>query len=98
MDLKWEFSPPLDPGIDREVQTLLDNHIDTFESCEGGPGHAYFEPTVRFHGDQFEGFKAFTIAMQNGLKPTKLSRIWMIIEGELVGPYWEMTFTKEEVI
>lgn len=84
----------LDEGISKEVAILIKYGIETFESCEGGIGHAFFEPTVRFHGDKSEGFKALAIAMQNDLKPSKLRRIWDIIDNEPIGAYWEMTFTK----
>lgn len=87
-----EYSPPLDKGIKREVEILVEGGIETYESCESGPGHCYPEPTVRFHGERSEGFKALAIAMQNDLKPTALRRIWCIIDGEPVGPHWEMTF------
>jgi hypothetical protein len=55
----------LDPGIAQAVKILNKFGIETFESCQGGEGHCYPEPTVRFHGDKFEGFKAFAIAKQN---------------------------------
>ena len=88
------FDPPLDAGIEKVVNILFDVGIETFESCEGGVGHAYCEPTVRFHGDRFEGLKAFTIAMKNNLNATDLRRIYQIIDGELTGPHWEMVFSK----
>jgi len=87
-----QYFPPLDKGIKREVEILSEGGIETYESCQGGPGHAYFEPTVRFHGDRGEGFKALAIALQNDLKPSDLRRIWPIIDGEPEGPEWEMTF------
>lgn len=87
-----EYSPPLDKGIENEVMILNENGIETYESCEGGTGHCYPEPTVRFHGGRCEGFKAIAIALQNGLKPSSLRRIWEIIDGEPTGPEWEMTF------
>jgi hypothetical protein len=90
---KMEFDPPLDAGIVREVETLCGNGIETYESCEGGVGHCFPEPTVRFHGERSEGFKALAIALQNDLKPSNLRRFWDIIDGEPVGPHWEMTFT-----
>ena len=86
------FSPPLDEGIKREVEILRENGIETYESCEGGPRHAYPEPTVRFHGQKEEGFRALAIALQNGLKPSKLGRVWTIIDHEPTGPEWEITF------
>jgi hypothetical protein len=45
----------LDKGIERIVNILRNADIETFESCEGGIGHAYNVPTVRFHGDRSEG-------------------------------------------
>lgn len=93
-----EYSPPLDKGIEKEVMILNDSGIETYESCQGGPCHAYPEPTVRFHGGKSEGFKALAIALQNGLKPSKISRIWSIIDGEPVGPEWEMTFYHDETL
>ena len=88
-----EYSPPLDKGIQHEVEILVEGGIETYESCEGGTGHCYPEPTVRFCGERSEGFKALAIALQNDLKPSALRRIWNIIDGEPVGPDWEMTFT-----
>ena len=82
----------LDPGIRRIVEILVDNGIETFESCEGGRGHSYPEPTVCFHGQQSEGFKALAIAFQNGLRVSELRRYYSIEDGEPVGPKWAMTF------
>lgn len=85
---------PIDPGIRREVEVLWENGIETTESCEGGPGHSFSEPTVRFRGDHAEGFKALGIALQHGLKVFELRRFWIVQDGELCGPEWEMTFTR----
>ena len=87
-----DYSPPLDKGIQREVKILAEGGIETYESCEGGIGHSYPEPTVRFRGERSEGFKALAIALQNDLKPSDLRRLWAIIDGEPTGPCWEMTF------
>ncbi|MFZ5907082.1 MAG: hypothetical protein ACOYVJ_06685 [Nitrospirota bacterium] len=89
-----KFNPPLDSGISEEVRILTEAKIETFESCEGGNGHAYPEPTIRFHGDKSEGFKALAVALQNGLYVKSVARIWSIIDGEPTGPWWEMTFSK----
>lgn len=86
------FDPPLDPGIRHAVETLLAHGIETFESCEGGPGHAYAEPTVRFHGDRAEGYRALSAALQNGLPVRQLQRVWPVVNGEPTGPYWDMVF------
>lgn len=83
---------PIDKGIAREVRVLRSHGVETTESCQGGQGHPYPEPTVRFAGGHSEGFRALGIALQNGLKVTELRRIWSIQNGEPVGPQWEMTF------
>lgn len=90
---KNEFSPPLDPGIERAVKILREAGIETYESCEGGNGHAFLEPTIRFHGDRTEGFRAFAAAQTARLPIAELRRVWLVIDSELNGPYWEMTFT-----
>lgn len=86
----------LPPGLDKRiapiVRLLAENGVETFESCEGGPGHAFFEPTVRFYGGRPEGFRALSVALQHGLKVCELRRYWRIEDGEPVGPSWEMTF------
>jgi hypothetical protein len=87
-----DFSPPLDEGIADAVLALRAAGVETFESCQGGPGHAYPEPTIRFHGDHSEGFRALAAALQSGLPVAQLRRLWQVIEGEPIGPYWELTF------
>jgi hypothetical protein len=84
----------IDKGIAREVRVLWENGINTFESCEGGGDHSFPEPTIRFHGDQAEGFRALAIALQNGLRVDQLRRYYSIQNGEPTGPKWEMTFCK----
>lgn len=89
------FSSPLDTGIEPVVIALRSAGVETFESCQGGTGHAYPEPTVRFHGNQPEGFRALAAAMQAGLKVSALRRVWPILDHEPTGPWWEMTFTMD---
>lgn len=86
------FDPPLDTGIKKAVNILCNAGVETFESCQGGKGHSYPEPTVKFHGDRTEGLKAFSIAMRGNLRVSALRRMYDVIDGELVGPYWEITF------
>lgn len=82
----------LDPGIAPGVQILQKAGVETYESCEGGPGHPYPEPAIRFHGTHAEGFRALGIALQHGLPVSALRRIWTISDGEPVGPTWELAF------
>jgi len=89
--MSTHYDPPLDVGICDAVEVLRKAGVETFESCEGGSGHAYPEPTDRFHGDQAEGFKALAAAMRGGLKVAALRRTWPLLDGEPTGPWWELT-------
>jgi hypothetical protein len=87
---KWLAT--LDPGIAPYVDVLDAGGIDTYESCQGGDGHAAPEPMVRFHGDDAEGFRALAVALSAGLPVVDLRRFWQVVNGEPCGPYWEMAF------
>lgn len=88
------FGSPLDAGIARFVEVLAANGIETYESCQGGMGHCFAEPSVRFHGNQCEGFRALSVAHNHGLPVSALRRVWSVIDGEPTGPTWEMTFSR----
>ncbi len=49
------FEPPLDEGIRETVEILIAHGVETCESCQGGEGHSYPEPTVRFEGQLSQG-------------------------------------------
>jgi hypothetical protein len=85
----------LDPGIAHYVDILDAFGIETYESCEGGAGHAYPEPAVRFYGNASEGFRALAIALTHALPVDALNRHWQVIDGEPTGPQWELTFTEK---
>lgn len=85
---------PIDGGIVRAVKILSDAGLATFESCEGGAGHSYPEPTVRFHGTVACGWKALGELMTYGLPIRRLSRTWTLGGNEPAGPYWEVAFSK----
>lgn len=95
MGEKFEFEPPLDSGIRLAVEILCGGGIETFESCEGGDGHSYTEPTIRFHGDKSEGFKALALALQNNLPIAAIKRTWVVNNGEPTGPVWEIVFWRK---
>lgn len=82
----------LDPGVAEYVHILRAHGVETFESCEGSTGHAYVEPTVRFFGDQWEGFRVLCVALQHGFPVDDLRRFWQVVNGEPCGPYWELSF------
>ena len=82
----------LDTGIRRYVLILRSQGIETFESCQGGEGHAFPEPTIKFHGNHGEGFKALAVAMTYHLPILSVRLVWDFYDGFPRGPWWEMTF------
>src|SRR5438132_13392268 len=82
----------VDKGIKKAVMVLREAGVKTWESCEGGSGHWFPEPTVRFNGDFQDGLKAVSAALAAGLKVYQLRRVWRMNEGELEGPWWDLIF------
>jgi hypothetical protein len=83
----------IDRGIEKAVRLLQNHDIETYESCEGGPGHSYPEPTVRFHGVPEAGWRALSACLAHGLPVASLKRVWDVLDqNEPSGPYWEITF------
>jgi hypothetical protein len=83
---------PLDRWITYAVKVLRDAGIETYESCQGGPGHSSPCAMVRFHGHRTEGFRAVAAAVDAGLPVFRLNRFWYMTDGELTGPSWEIVF------
>jgi hypothetical protein len=86
----------LDPGVADYVRVLREHGVETFESCEGTEGHSYPEPVVRFSGKQGEGFRALAVAVEHGFPVDCLRRFWDLHDGEPCGPYWELSFHRQE--
>ena len=83
----------LDPGIRRAVERLQAAGIETFESCEGGRGHAFTEPTIRFHGTPEAGWRALAVCLAYALPVLCLRRVWYVQDSnEPTGPDWEVVF------
>lgn len=85
----------LDPGIRRAVKVMRECGVETFESCQGGQGHAYAEPSVRFYGSDGAGWHALQVIIDHGLPVSSLSRVWTFDSTKAAiphGPYWQVTF------
>ena len=104
MAKEFDSGPPFRPGqvsgmdlgIVRAVKLLTEAGIETYESCEGGPGHAYPQPTVRFYGESEAGWRALAVCLAHGLPTLALRRVWKILtNGEPVGPDWELVFRRK---
>lgn len=61
------YPTDIDELILPAVKILNEHGFKTFESCQGGDGHAFLEPTVRFEGDEFDIIKACQICELHGL-------------------------------
>ena len=82
----------LDPGICRAVRILSEGGFYTIESCEGGPGHSYPEPTVKFSGTPATGWKALGLLLDHALPVRRIGQMWTFENGQPVGPDWIVTF------
>lgn len=91
-DGRVNYGAPLDPGISETVEALRERGVETCESCDGGAGHAFPEPTVCFHGGRAAGLYALGHCLALGLRVRKLRRVWQVLDGEITGPIWELTF------
>lgn len=92
---KRKYKPPLDKGIAPFVKILASEGIETYASCEGGKGHSYSEPTIRFHGEIYEGFRVLAVALAHGLPVSQIQQFWAIHDLQPVGPDWEIIFSKK---
>lgn len=70
------FSAFIDPLILPVVEILNAHGFKTFESCQGGEGHCYGEPTVRFEGGEPDLIKAFEICLAYGLVALDAKRVF----------------------
>jgi len=91
----WEG---LDPGIARAVKILMENGVDTCQSCQGGPGHSYPEPTVDLRGGEGAGWKALGVCLDYGLPVLELRRVWTVGRPDRVPdgrPLWQIVFREQ---
>jgi hypothetical protein len=86
----------LDPVIAGDVKVLREHGIETFESCEGGEGHAFFEPTVRFDGGPEAGWRALAVCLSYGFSVRRLERYRAIQQDhEPTGRAWSLVFREQ---
>jgi len=90
------YDPPLEPGIAAAVHALNAAGIVTFTSCEGGPGHAFPEPTVRFGGELTcditisDAITACHVLVDAGLPVHELRHVWTLAELPDFTHFWEI--------
>jgi hypothetical protein len=92
----------IDPLILPAVEILNKHGFKTFESCQGGEGHCFAEPTVRFEGTEFDLIRAHEVCEFYGLPVSDARRVYRKIS-ENIGentpllwrwdtPFNELTF------
>lgn len=99
--LHMDLIESLDPGI-RDAVILLNKYgFHTFESCQGGNGHCYPEPTVRFFGEEFDLIRAYEICSIHGLNISDTRRIYRktpvysdVTNGGVIGMNWDKPFNE----
>jgi hypothetical protein len=82
----------VDKGISRYVGIFLRNGIETCQSCEGGPGHAYPEPTIDCYGGIGSGWAILKVCLDFDLPIMTLCLFWDITDGLPTGPAWRAIF------
>lgn len=86
----------LDAGIQGAVVLLCKAGIETVQSCEGGEGHSYPEPTVDFVGGKGTGMYALSVCIDHNLPVKELSRVWQMDDNnEIVEVLWRIVFVEK---
>src|SRR5690242_16727855 len=90
----------VDEGIRPAVEILNAYGFETFESCEGGKGHAFTEPTVRFYGNEFDCIRAHELCAAHGLNVLAARRVFRkqplynSSETKEIGLNWQQPFNE----
>ena len=94
MPSKWYDR--LDAGIRFAVKVLHAKGFETCQSCQGGKGHAYDQPSVDLIaiGDDAWGFAAVAALQDYGLPVRDLSMLWNLRNGLPYEKLWRITFRK----
>jgi len=93
----------LDEGIKDAVIFLRRHGFETFASCQGGKGHCYSEPTVRFFGSEFDLIRAYELCYIQGMNVCQAKRVyWKVpvysdvtgVDGNEIGENWDKPFNE----
>lgn len=95
----------VDAGIREAVEILNAHGFKTFESCEGGDGHCFTNPTVRFEGTEYDLLRAYDICRLYKLCVGDARRVYRKqdvykgnndVEAKIIGEVWENPFNEIE--
>lgn len=94
------FYQKLDKGIRFAVRVLHAKGFETCQSCQGGKGHCYNNPTIDLisSGDDSWGFAAISALQDYGIIVTDISLHWSVRNGFPYDRIWriELANTLEE--
>jgi len=76
MNKKTVLPSDVDPLVLGIVTILNEHGFKTFESCQGGDGHCFPEPTVRFEGDEFDIIRACELCRCYGVVVNEGRRVF----------------------
>lgn len=88
------FYQKIDAGIRFAVRVLHAAGIETCQSCEGGDGHAYHDPTVDLVADDGAGLRAVAALSDYGLDVLALAMVWPVRHGLIVDRIWRVTLRR----
>jgi hypothetical protein len=91
----------LDAGIAKVVSILNQHGFRTFESCQGGEGHFFLVPTVRFEGNDFDLIRAYELCTLYKINVTEAKRVYKktpiygeVDRGLIIGEGWDSAFNE----
>jgi len=79
---EW-YADKVDAGVRYPVRVLHAHGIETAQSCQGGAGHAYHEPTIDLpaQGSDALGFAALAALRDNGVDVLDVALVWSVVGG-----------------
>ena len=86
----------LDAGIRFAVRVLHASGFETCQSCQGGKGHAYDQPTVEMVATSNDalGFGALEALYAYGLPVSAIAIVWPVQNGMPYEKNWRITFSE----
>lgn len=87
----------IDAGVRFAVKVLHAAGIKTGQSCQGGAGHSYPEPTVDLMTDGADdalGFAALAALRAYGLPVSSAALMWNVVGSRPDGPLWRISFAR----
>lgn len=82
-----EILSAVDEVIRPAVKIMREHSFSTFESCQGGKGHPFTEPTIRFNGTEFDLITAYELCYHYKLNVTCVRRVY--VKNPVYNNKWE---------